>query len=66
MNLQRVWGAESQAENSLTNGPLRVYRNRVTESILQRYTRVKCEECDGILQRVRICSVNQGGTAGGV
>lgn len=53
MNAQGVRGAESRAGNSLTNGPLRVYRNRVTESILQRGTRVKCEECDGILQRVR-------------
>ena len=66
MPLQRACGAESQVRNKLSNGPLRVQSNGVSQSILQRV---------GIRQLPGICwypakrtghSVNQGGTADSV
>ena len=36
MPLQRACGAESQVRNKLSNGPLRVQSNGVSQSILQR------------------------------
>ncbi len=66
MPLQRACGAESQVRNKLSNGPLRVQSNGVSQSILQRV---------GIRQLPGICwypakrtgrAVNQGGTADSV
>ena len=67
MPLQRVWDAENQMRNKLSNGPLRVQSNGIfSQSILQRV---------GIRQLPGICwypakrtgyTVNQGGTAGRV
>ena len=67
MPLQRACGAENQARNKLSNGPLRVQSNGIfSQSILQRV---------GIRQLPGICwypakrtgyTVNQGGTAGRV
>ena len=63
MPLQRTCGAESQVRNKLSNGPLRVQSNGISQSILQRV---------GIRQLPGICwypakrtghAVNQGGTA---
>ena len=66
MPLQRTCGAESQVRNKLSNGPLRVQSNGISQSILQRV---------GIRQLPGICwypakrtgrAVNQGGTADSV
>ena len=66
MPLQRACGAESQVRNKLSNGPLRVQSNGVSQSILQRV---------GIRQLPGICwypakrtgrAVNQGGTTDSV
>ena len=66
MPLQRTSGAESQVRNKLSNGPLRVQSNGISQSILQRV---------GIRQLPGICwypakrtghTVNQGGTADSV
>ena len=66
MPLQRACGAESQVRNKLSNGPLRVQSNGISQSILQRV---------GIRQLPGICwypakrtghTVNQGGTADSV
>ena len=36
MPLQRTCGAESQVRNKLSNGPLRVQSNEISQSILRR------------------------------
>ena len=46
MPLQRTCGAESQVRNKLSNGPLRVQSNGISQSILQRV---------GIRQLPEIC-----------
>ncbi len=54
MPSQRACAAESQARNTLSNGPLRAQSNGVSRSILRREAGVTCRGYDGILQRARI------------
>ena len=66
MPLQRACGAESQVRNKLSNGPLRVQSNGVSQSILQR---VGIRQLPGICWYPAKCTghtVNQGGTADSV
>ena len=50
MPLQRVWDAENQMRNKLSNGPLRVQGTaaHLPHSILQRRAYVSCPGCVGI------------------
>ena len=66
MPLQRTRGAESRVRNKLSNGPLRVQSNGISQSILQR---VGIRQLPGICWYPAKCtghSVNQGGTADSV
>ena len=66
MPLQRTRGAESRVRNKLSNGPLRVQSNGISQSILQR---VGIRQLPGICWYPVKCtghSVNQGGTADSV
>ena len=66
MPLQRTRGAESQVRNKLSNGPLRVQSNGISQSILQR---VGIRQLPGICWYPAKCTghtVNQGGTADSV
>ena len=66
MPLQRTCGAESQVRNKLSNGPLRVQSNGISQSILQR---VGIRQLPGICWYPAKCTghtVNQGGTADSV
>ena len=63
MPLQRTCGAESQVRNKLSNGPLRVQSNGISQSILQR---VGIRQLPGICWYPAKCTghtVNQVGTA---
>lgn len=51
MLLQRAWVAESRAENSISNGPLRV-QTKAKLSTLQRKAYVSCRGYVGILLSV--------------
>ena len=53
MPLQRARGAESRVRNKMSNGPLRVQSNGISQSILQRV---------GIRQLPRICLYPAKGT----
>ena len=66
MPLQRTCVAESQVRNKLSNGPLRVQSNGISQSILQR---VGIRQLPGICWYPAKCTghaVNQGGTADSV
>jgi len=66
MPLQRARGAEMRVRNKLSNGPLRVQSNGLSQSILQR---VGIRQLPGICWYPAKCTghaVNQGGTADSV
>ncbi len=55
MTLQRACGAENQARNTLSNGPLRVQSNGIfPQSILQRVGIRQLPGYVGILQSARV------------
>ena len=55
MPLQRACGAESQARNKLSNGPLRAQSNGISQSILRRCRQAyKCRGYVGILLSARV------------
>ena len=54
MPIQRACGAEMQARNKLSNGPLRVRMKALYVSISQRWADVICRGYDSILLRARI------------
>ena len=63
MPLQRTCVAESRVRNKLSNGPLRVQSNAISQSILQR---ADIRQLSGVCWYPRKCTaqaVKQGGTA---
>ena len=54
MPLQRTCGAESQVRNKLSNGPLRVQSNGISQSILQRVGIRQLPGYVGILLSARV------------